>query len=385
MDSRPNIAYLVNANPKSGVGHRAYQIRRRLEEEGSSMRLTRFALEGERALLSKNGRPAAWLTSWPGILGSKSVNWIRLGSLLKKYVQSTDKNSYQLFHATNQTLSFLRPSFSPFVVTVHDIIEVTDSQTTLGGILSRYLYKGISEADHIIAVSDYTANQVQEYYGVPPEKITVIYNGASGAYHLIEGFKQSDEARELSSELDIPAGSKVVLYVGSDHPRKNLKTALRAFAKVAESDSRLLFVKVGDPGISSGREATVEEARNLSITDKMRFTGAVPIATLNHLYNVADVLLFPSYHEGFGLPPLQAMACGLPVISSNATSLPEVMGDAGIMHDPDDVDSFATSLALILGDDGEANRLRQAGLVRAKEFSWDVAADQVKEVYKELL
>lgn len=385
MSASSNIAYLTNAGPRSGVGHRQYQMRKQIEGMQVPFGLTRFFLDGNRGLLSKQGRPVSWIKPLPGILGSKSVQWLQLSSALREYIAKTDKKSYQLFHATNQTLSFLNRHLSPMIVTVHDIIEVTNPQSTMGGLASKYFYKGIGEAEHVVAVSDYTASEVQRYYGVKPENITVIHNGVGKAYFPIEGFASSPEAAQLREELDIDQKQKVVLYVGSDHRRKNVLGAVEAFAQVARKRSDVIFVKVGEPGIASGRHELVEAIERLAIEDRVRFVGSVPVAMLNQLFNIADVFIFPSYSEGFGLPPLQAMACGVPVITSTATSLPEIVGEAAITHDPSDTDAFGQSLERLLEDAALRDSLIEAGSDRSKQFSWEESAKALVRVYKKFL
>ena len=176
----------------------------------------------------------------------------------------------------------------------------------------------------------------------------------------------------------------IVLYVGSDHPRKNLGVALEAFARLQKGRPDAVFLKVGSPGLPAGREATLEKIDKLGIREAIRFVGAVEEEKLNQLYSLADVFVYPSKFEGFGLPPLQAMAAGTPVICSNATSLPEVVGEAAIMHDADDVNGFAESLKKIVTDKELAQSLRENGLERVQQFSWTEAVERVAEVYKKI-
>lgn len=375
------IAYVTNAKSDSGVGHRAVNIARRLQGQ-SDVELDVFVMNGEEMTVKKNGVLVTTLTKWPGALGKKTVGWVRLGRVVKSEVARGD---YDVVHLTNQTLSFLVNNKStPSVVTVHDIIEVLDPQTRGGYLVNKYLYSGIDRADHIIAVSRYTAGAVRKYYGVPEDGIRVIYNGVGDEFHPIDGFKQSIAYQTLRQELKLGEEAKVVLYVGSDHPRKNVVGAVRAFAQMRERRLGLVFVKVGEPGIKTGRAKLLEEIDKLAVREAVRFVGTVPDDQLNELYNLADVLIYPSWFEGFGLPPLQAMKCGTPVVCSNATSLPEVVGDAALTHEPDDIGGLANSAQKILENSDLARNLRTKGLARAKMFSWEAAANDVRNVYKML-
>jgi len=374
------VAYVTNAEKDSGVGHRAVNIANRLKRHGA-VELDIYVMNGDEMTVKKNGVLVTTLAKWPGGLGKKTVGWVRLGRVVKGEVA---RGNYDVVHLTNQTLSFLVDKSTPSVVTVHDIIEVLDPQTRGGYLVNKYLYSGIKRADHIIAVSRYTAGNVREYYGAPENKISIIYNGVGDEFYLIDGFKQSIAYQTLRQELKLGEGAKVVLYVGSDHPRKNVVGAVRAFAQMRERRPELVFVKVGEPGIKAGRAQLLEEIDKLDVRGAVRFVGAVPDAQLNGLYNLADVLICPSWFEGFGLPPLQAMKCGTPVVCSQATSLPEVVGEAALTHAPDNIEGLANSALKILESSDLAGRLRVKGLARAKMFSWEAAANDVRNVYKML-
>ncbi|MFH1353937.1 MAG: glycosyltransferase family 1 protein [bacterium] len=375
------IAYIINTKDDSGVGHRAVNIAGRLKAQ-SGVELDVFDMDGKEMTVKKNGGQVAVFTRWPGVLGKKTVGWVRLGQTIKNEIK---KESYDIIHLTNQTLSFLVDGSIPSVVTVHDVIELLDPQTKSAYLINKYLYNGIKRASHIIAVSEYTAQTLKDFYELPAERITVVLNGVGGEFHLIDNFMQTVAAHSLKQELKLQDEAKVILYIGSDHPRKNVVGAIRTFSKIQEQIPELVFVKVGEPGIAAGREQLLKEIDDLKLRVAVRFVGNVSDERLNELYNLADVLIYPSRFEGFGLPPLQAFAAGTPVVCSNATSLPEVVGDAALKHNPDDIDGMAVSTQKILEDSNFASSLQLKGLERAKQFSWDVAADKVKSVYRELI
>lgn len=362
------VAYITNAEGNSGVGHRAVNIAKRLEGGGDVV-LDRFDM----------GKRVEALRKWPGILGTKTVGWLRLGGAVRREIEEGD---YDVVHLTNQTLSFLVSDKVPTVVTVHDIIELLDPQTRGACLVNKYLYSGIAKADHVIAVSEYTAQTLRDFYKLPDDRITVIPNGVGDEFYCIDNFSQSIACQALKQELKLGGNVRVVLYVGSDHLRKNVMGAVQAFAKAREKMPELVFIKVGEPGIAVGREMLLKEIDKLRVRDAVRFVGSVSDERLNELYNLAQVLIYPSKFEGFGLPPLQALKSGTLVVCSNATSLPEVVGDAALMHDPEDIEGMAGSIIEILENDELTGGLRVKGFKRAKKFSWGVASDKVKSIYE---
>jgi glycosyltransferase involved in cell wall biosynthesis len=377
------IAYVTNALPNSGVGLRAQQIKKLLEERG--IKVDEFYLNGGSGELKKNGEVIGRIRKWPGVFGTKTFGWLRLGGLGKKEIL---KGEYDLVHLTNQTLSFLVTQLLPTVVTVHDIIEVLEPQQRLSGMVNKYLYSGIKKANHIITVSKYTAREVKKYYGVAEKKISVSYNGVDDKFNVIDVFSATVGYQTLKRELGLSDASKVVLYVGSDHPRKNVVTAVKAFAKARKKEKNLVFIKVGKPGIAIEREKLLKEIDRLSVRKFVRFVGHVSNERLNELYNLADMLIYPSRFEGFGLPPLQAMACGTIVITSDVTSLPEVVGDndkfgeqVALVREPSDVNGFADDILKVINDGEPVNSLRRKGVERAKRFDWQKASEDVIDVY----
>lgn len=364
------VNYITNSRPWSGVGYRAQEIAKRLPEHG--FELNTIFLDGENPSFKK----------WLGPLGSKSINWIRQAKQLGK----NDKQV--LTHLTAQNLSFMVAKNHPVVLTVHDLIELKDPQSKMAAWLNKYLYSGLEKADRIIAVSGFTKQQIVSQWPEAEKKITVIYNGVDDHFFPIEDFENSLAHHDLLRELNIPAEAKIVLYVGSEHPRKNLSVALEAFAKLPDKDA--VFIKIGSAGLASGRKETKKKIAKLGLENRIRFVEQIKTEDLNFYYNLADAFIFPSKLEGFGLPPLQALAAGTPVVCSNAASLPEVVGNgyehgpvAALTCSPDDVECFASHLSEVLINQKKAQELRALGLERTAMFSWDDSAAQVAAVYNE--
>ncbi len=369
---KKNIAIITNAEKNSGVGSRAFQLLQHIGEQ-SDIHVTPVLLNGNSATLEVDGKTIKHLSSLPGLLGSKSVSWVRLARHIPKF---------DMYDLSNQTLSFIAKKHHPSIVTVHDIIELTDPQDAKARLLNGYLMSGITRADTIVAVSEYTKKSIQEYFGISESSITVIPNGVHETYEEIPHFSSSIAYQELLRDFGLTNKNPLILSVGSEHPRKNMVTILRTIALLKKQFPNILLIKVGDAGLLSGRRETLNTIDQLNLQSNVRLIGSIPTERLNELYNVADALLFPSHHEGFGMPPLEAMAAGCPVLCSNATSLPEVVGDAAIMHTPDDEHAFARSIVHILTNEEFRNTLIHKGKERSKKYSWKEAAEKTLALYR---
>lgn len=372
---KKRIALITNAGKYSGVGSRAYQMARHMKNQ-EDLEVIPVLLDGVNNGVEIAGETVQSIPALPGILGSKSISWIRLAKHLPRY---------DLYDLSNQTLSFISKKREPSIVTVHDIIELIDPQDTKARLLNKYLMSGITKADRIVAVSQYTKNSLQQYFGIPASDITVISNGVDETYQEIPNYVSSIAYQELIRDFGLTDRSPLILSVGSEHPRKNMKTILRTISLLKKQFPNILLIKVGDAGLLSGRKETLDTIDRLDLKANVKLVGSIPTDRLNELYNVADALLFPSRHEGFGMPPLESMAAGCPVVCSNATSLPEVVGDAALMHETDDANAFSKSIVHLVTNEEFRITLIQKGKERAKQFSWEKAAHDMLQVYRTLL
>jgi glycosyltransferase involved in cell wall biosynthesis len=232
--------------------------------------------------------------------------------------------------------------------------------------------RSIQGADAIIAISRHTALDLQELFGVDAGKVTVVYSGVS------ERFRELPE-RDLAGvrqELELPA--RFVLFVGTVEPRKNVEALVRALALV-EPPVPLV--------IAGGYGWRYESTRQLieSSRERVRVLGPVGPELLPALYNLATCFAHPAWYEGFGLTPLEAMACGTAVICSNRSSLPEVVGDAALLVDPADVEAWASALQRVLDDGSLRADLGRRGAERARQFSWRRTARETWQVADRLL
>jgi glycosyltransferase involved in cell wall biosynthesis len=284
-----------------------------------------------------------------------------------------------LFHGTNYSIPIFAPC--PTVVTIHDMSLFAQAQTHESINVRRGKRRipiMARRASVIIAPSEATKREIVKYLGTSEEKIRVIH----------------EAAREKMEPLPLPACQQVLdkhqikrpylLYVGTIEPRKNLLTLIRAYDEMLKTTRhRPQLVFCGGRGwLDSDVFKYVEELR---LKDLVRFTGYVDDADLPAIYSSAEVFVYPSIYEGFGLPPLEAMACGTPVVVSNSSSLPEVVANAGLTHNPHDYRALAASTVKLLEDSALYGHFKNAGLEQASRFSWERAARETQSVYDELL
>jgi glycosyltransferase involved in cell wall biosynthesis len=268
----------------------------------------------------------------------------------------------------------------PTVVTIHDVSFVRHPEwfpAPAVRVMRRLIPWSARWATRIITGSDHAADEIAALCRVPRAKVAVI------PYAAGPQFTPGDRAaaRECVAAAHGLTGP-YVLAVGLIQPRKNLPRLLEAFGRMARGCDDLTLAIAGKAG--PGAEAVRQQVADLGLADLVRCCGLVPDADLPELYRAAELLVYPSLHEGFGLPALEAMACGTPVVASNTTSLPEVVGDAGLLVDPLSVADIAQAMRRVLDDDGLAAQLAAAGLARARQFSWRTAAEGHLALFREL-
>ena len=278
---------------------------------------------------------------------------------------------------------FIPPAFGyrRSVITVHDLNFVHYPQFLT--VESRRYYNqqiewAVRRADHILADSYATKSDLVSLLGVPPEKTTAIHLAADPSFRPL----LKAEVAEVTAQYDLEPG--YLLCVGTLEPRKNIPGLLRAYRSLLDSQvTDAPLVLVGGTGWLY--DEIFEQVERLHLTEQVRFLHAVPDGDLVRLYNGAGVLAMPSFYEGFGLPPLEAMACGTPVVVADRASLPEVVGEAGLLVHPDDPDDIAQALARVLTEEPLRERMRELGLAQAARFSWEKTARETLGVYRRVL
>ena len=265
------------------------------------------------------------------------------------------------------------------LLTVHDLSFVRDPESALAVLrayLNRVVPRSVARADHILADSQATRADLIELYGTPPAKISVLYSGVNDSFHPV-----TDPAALAAVRRRYGLGAwPFLLAVGTLQPRKNYVRLIQAFAQLRQPDLRLVFV--------GGRgwlyDAIFAEVERLGLKDRVYFPGFAADADLPALYTAARVLAYPSLYEGFGLPILEAFACGTPVVTSTAACLPEIAGDAALLVPPTDVPALAAALELAVSDEALRADLRRRVPARLALFSWERSARQLLQTYQRL-
>ncbi|WP_310441886.1 glycosyltransferase family 1 protein [Sulfurimonas sp.] len=235
----------------------------------------------------------------------------------------------------------------------------------------------IKKADHIITGSNFTKQEIIDYMQIPQDKISVIYHGVN--HELYKPYPQ-DELQDTKAKFDLP--KKFLLFVGSIEPRKNLLFLLMAYNLLSrEEKDELPLILVGFKGWEN-KEIMQEIEKN---QEYIRYLGYITDTELAHIYNLATIFIYPSLYEGFGLPPLEAMACGTPVIVSNVASLPEVCADAALYIEPMDLQDIKDKILTLLGDEKLREELSKKSKAQAALFSWEKAAQEHFRVIEEYL
>ncbi len=280
-----------------------------------------------------------------------------------------------VFHATEHLLPPLKNAATVF--TLHDLIfqffpayHLPLNRWFLTNAMPRFLRR----ADAIIAVSECTKRDAIRFYNAPPEKITVIYEGANPA------LRPETDARRIADARARYAGNQPFIFlVSTIEPRKNISALVDALKILRARHLPHHLLIAGRRGWLY--EEILAHIRASGLENEIHFLDYVPDADLPALFAACDAFVFPSLYEGFGLPPLEAMACGAPVICSNAAALPEVVGDAALLVNPRDVGEIANAIERVVTDRALRDELRAKGIARAAKFSWERAARETLAVY----
>jgi len=276
----------------------------------------------------------------------------------------------------------------PYVVTIHDMANLffEEGRSDFRMQMRRFRFRrGLQRASRVVAVSEATKREVESFLGAPSEHIRRVYNAPDPDF-LTPGAPAGSEAQLRTLEryqIDYP----FLLYAGNIRRHKNIPRLVEAFAVVRDQlaahpvykDLRLVIIGDTISQFPAVRQAVIKSR----VEHAVRFLGFVPFETLRCFYEYAAAFVFPSRHEGFGLPQLEAMACGTPVVTSNVSSLPEVVGDAAVLVNPENVFDIARGIREVLLDEGLRAELVRRGREQAARFSWERTARQMLEIYQE--
>ncbi len=276
----------------------------------------------------------------------------------------------------------------PYVLTVHDLLEHMYGSRDLSSLrrsLHFYLTRRVlRKAARVIAVSQFTKNEIEKLLAIPAGHVEVVYNAIDERF--LHGHA-TDADRELIAKRYL-VNYPFLLYAGAIRPHKNVVRIIEAFSALkSELEKEQLYpdlklIIIGDDLSSHPRlRRTVVRS---AVQNDVRFLGFVPIDVLRIFYDVAKVFVFPSLYEGFGLPPLEAMAHGTPVVTSNTSSLPEVAGNAALLVNPENVFEIRRGLQRVLTDAALRERMKQRGYEQAQRFSWTASVSRILDIYREV-
>ncbi|MBP8973956.1 MAG: glycosyltransferase family 4 protein [Anaerolineae bacterium] len=287
----------------------------------------------------------------------------------------------RLFHATDFTLPPTLPG-TRTLLTVHDLSFVRAPETTtpvLKAYLDAVVPRSVRRATHVLADSQATKDDLVELYRTPPDKITVLLGGVNPEFKPVTDMEPRQGVRARYSLPPNP----YVFSVGTVQPRKNYARLVEALAALGSQYADYHLVIAGGRGWLDA--PIYQTVRDLGMSERVHFTGFVRDEDLPALYSEAVCLAYPSLYEGIGLPVLEAMACGTPVVTSTVSSLPEVAGDAALLVDPYDVGALAETLRRLLDDSALREALTARGTRQAAFFTWEQAAGQLLTVYRQMV
>lgn len=293
-----------------------------------------------------------------------------------------DNHNMELYHVPQNGVGLSENINCKKVITLHDIIPLKMPETVSDRyleIFNNHLPRIINSCDGIITVSEFSKNDISKEFNFPREKIFVTHLAAEKLYKPYNKCKCKDILKQKYS-----INNNYILYVGGLSPRKNILGLIDAFSLINPSNRKgIKLVITGTKGISYQKYK--DRATSLTISDDVIFTDFIPLEDLSLFYNGAEILVYPSFYEGFGLPPLEAMACGTPVIASNLTSVPEVCSDAAILIDPYNTYELSYTIERVLNDTKLGLKMKELGLARSRNFSWENTAIETIHAYESII
>lgn len=297
------------------------------------------------------------------------------------FPESIAKENIDIYHMPQNGIGFSEEISCKKVVTIHDLIPYIMPETVGKGYLLKFLKEMpliIGGSDGIITVSEFSKRDILKFFPIDENKIFVTPLAADKKYAPLDKIYCRNFLKDVYNLTD-----PFILYLGGFSERKNVASLLTAFSKVYKDlNKKYNLVIVG--GYKDSSQRLVELTNELKINSHVIFTGFVPEEHLPIFYNGCDTFVYPSFYEGFGLPPLEAMNCGTPVIASNLTSIPEVVKDGGVLINPYDISEISFAIGNLLSNDKLRADLSYRGLKRASEFSWQNTALNTLKVYESI-
>lgn len=352
---------------RAGIHHYIYQVLRHLPPEVAEY----VVFTRQPQLLADVAGMETAVTRWPTEKRTVRIAWEQLAWPWQAVGKRVD-----LLHS----MAFVTPvlSFHPTVVTVYDLsFEYFPDRfpARQRWYLHTQTKRSCQQAARVITISESSRQDVSTLYGIPLHRIDVIYPGLDAAY------KPASAAKVAAFRRENGLPEKFILHVGTLQPRKNIPALIEAFARIPDEDVHLVLV--GGKGWLF--DEIFEQVVALGLKERVHFPGYVADEALPLWYASASVFVFPSVYEGFGMPVVEAMACGTPVVASQVSSIPEAGGDAALYFRPDDVEELAAQLTAVLSQPDLAASLREKGLAQCRHFFWKTAGRQTAETYQKAI
>lgn len=357
-----------------GAGRYIIQLIRALVAQESPDQLIVFCQQSRAALLGLHPSPRLSLVILPDQSPPSRLVWEQT-----LFPRLAARHRLDLLHSLHYTLPIAYPGRR--VVTFHDMTFFLFPR--LHTLPKRYFFRlfihlSARLADALIADSESTRQDAIRFTGVSPQKISTVLLGVTPEFRPLNDAQRLAQVRR---KYNLP--KHYLLYVGLIEPRKNVPALLQAFARIAPQIPDHSLVIAGRPGWHY--DQFLQQYRQIGLQNRLHFTGYVAQEDLPAVYNMADCFVYPSTYEGFGLPVLEAMACGAPVITTNVSSMPEIVADAGILLPPQDVPGLAQAILRLIHSPQERRLLSEKGLQRAASFTWERTAAQTLAVYRRVL
>lgn len=306
-----------------------------------------------------------------------------------RFPQQVQQQVADIFHIIDPSEAhityWLKKKNKPVVVTCHDLVNFYCKNNLQGSVelpfISRGMWlhaiKGMKYADRVVAVSSVTAKDTTQILDIEPARISVIPNAVEAIFQPLP----KEQAKSFRQKHGISPETVCLLNVGSNHPRKNLSTILKVIEILRQQGLSVHLWKVS-ADFTDEQKAFIQTQ---GLENHVSYLGKPDKSILVQIYNAADILIAPSLHEGFGITLLEAMACGIPVITSKVSAMPEVVGDAGVLVDPTDCQAIADAVCHLQNNPVYYQELVNKGLVRSQSFTWEKTAEQIAEIYEKVL
>ncbi len=378
------IDYTPAVRQRAGIGRYTRGLVHALAELDRTNRYTLFCVgQGSEDAPARQPRLPGHEDGWPANFTFKVTNlparWLTAGWHKLKLPLHVERlaGDCDIFHSPDFTLPPLRSAAG--VVTIHDLSFLRLPEFADPGLreyLSKSVPDSVARARRVLADSENTRLDLMELLNVPADKISVVTPGVGPEFRPVRDTVQLNEVRE---RYHLPQW--FILFVGTIEPRKNLARLISAYGQLRrQTGLPHALVLAGSQGWLS--QGIYDQAAKEGLTEHVLFPGFVADEDLPALYTLADLLTFPSLYEGFGIPPLEAMACGTPVVASNNSSLPEATGSAALLVDAEDMEGLADAMARVLGDAALRARLSDLGRAQAARFTWRSAAETLLHAYE---